>query len=245
MQIYYDPITGLYLSGTIAEAELADGAVTSAKILDGTIVHGDVATANKDGTAATPSLRTLGTGAAQACAGNDARLTGTPRIQLCITAQGIISETFSRNANGAGSILIDGYAYFVAIGLKAGDVVTNISVVVNTVGATVTLSKVGLYSTAGTRLAVSADQGAAWESTGMKTIAMGTPYTVLTDGAYYVAVVCKATTLPYLIRGATQTYSYLKVGTGIYPYGIQTGQTDLPASATIGGGGLGIWAGIS
>ena len=29
---------------------------------------------NKDGTAATPSLRTLGTGAQQVCAGNDARL---------------------------------------------------------------------------------------------------------------------------------------------------------------------------
>jgi hypothetical protein len=76
MQIYYDPTTGLYLSGTIADTELADGAVTSAKILDGTIVHGDVATANKDGTAATPSMRTLGTGAAQACAGNDSRVTG-------------------------------------------------------------------------------------------------------------------------------------------------------------------------
>jgi hypothetical protein len=76
MQIYYDPTTGLYLSGTIAGTELADGAVTSAKILDGTIVHGDVATANKDGTAATPSMRTLGTGATQACAGNDSRVTG-------------------------------------------------------------------------------------------------------------------------------------------------------------------------
>jgi hypothetical protein len=33
-----------------------------------------VVAANKDGTAATPSMRTLGTGAAQACAGNDSRL---------------------------------------------------------------------------------------------------------------------------------------------------------------------------
>lgn len=34
------------------------------------IVHGDVATANKDGTTATPSMRTLGTGAQQAAAGD-------------------------------------------------------------------------------------------------------------------------------------------------------------------------------
>lgn len=39
-------------------------------ILDGTITDADVATANKDGTTGTASLRTLGTGALQAAAGN-------------------------------------------------------------------------------------------------------------------------------------------------------------------------------
>jgi hypothetical protein len=39
-------------------------------IADGTITDTDIAAANKDGTAATPSLRTLGTGAQQAAAGN-------------------------------------------------------------------------------------------------------------------------------------------------------------------------------
>jgi hypothetical protein len=52
-------LTGTYPSPTIAAL-----AVTDAK----------VAVANKDGLAATPSMRTLGTGAQQACAGNDARL---------------------------------------------------------------------------------------------------------------------------------------------------------------------------
>lgn len=51
-------------------ARLADGIVTSAKIADGTITDTDVATANKDGLAAVPSLRTLGTGALQAAAGD-------------------------------------------------------------------------------------------------------------------------------------------------------------------------------
>lgn len=62
------------LAGTFPNPTIATGSVTSAKILDGTIVDGDVATANKDGVAGTPSLRTLGTGAQQAAAGNDARL---------------------------------------------------------------------------------------------------------------------------------------------------------------------------
>ncbi|MGB7569591.1 MAG: DUF2793 domain-containing protein [Chitinivibrionales bacterium] len=52
------------LTGTFPSPTVAALAITDAK----------VAAANKDGTAATASMRTLGTGAAQACAGNDARL---------------------------------------------------------------------------------------------------------------------------------------------------------------------------
>lgn len=52
------------LAGTYPNPTLALLAVTDAK----------VAVANKDGLAGTPSMRTLGAGATQACAGNDARL---------------------------------------------------------------------------------------------------------------------------------------------------------------------------
>lgn len=48
----------------------------ASQIEDATITHADIAAANIDGVAATPSMRTLGTGAQQACAGNDSRLTG-------------------------------------------------------------------------------------------------------------------------------------------------------------------------
>lgn len=52
------------LAGTYPNPTIALLAVTDAK----------VAVANKDGLAGTPSMRTLGAGATQACAGNDARL---------------------------------------------------------------------------------------------------------------------------------------------------------------------------
>jgi hypothetical protein len=45
-----------------------------ANIIGGSINAQDVAVANRNGTATTPSLRTLGTGALQAAAGNDPRL---------------------------------------------------------------------------------------------------------------------------------------------------------------------------
>jgi len=50
------------------------GTYPNPQIAAGVIVDADVAAANKDGTAGTPSLRTLGTGATQAAAGNDSRL---------------------------------------------------------------------------------------------------------------------------------------------------------------------------
>src|SRR5215831_3285122 len=51
------------------------GTYPNPQIATGVIVDTDVAAANKDGVAATPSLRTLGAGAQQACGGTDARLT--------------------------------------------------------------------------------------------------------------------------------------------------------------------------
>ena len=61
----------LALGGT---AVAAKPLITGADIEDGSVTAADIAGANKDGTAGTPSLRTLGTNAQQAAAGNDARL---------------------------------------------------------------------------------------------------------------------------------------------------------------------------
>jgi hypothetical protein len=51
--------------------------ITNAMITAATITDASVASANKDGTAGTPSMRTLGTGATQALAGNDASTTNS------------------------------------------------------------------------------------------------------------------------------------------------------------------------
>jgi hypothetical protein len=60
----------------VTAAKLAAEAVETSKITEGAVTAAKVAAANKDGTTATPSMRTLGTGAQQAAAGNDNRLWG-------------------------------------------------------------------------------------------------------------------------------------------------------------------------
>jgi hypothetical protein len=67
---------------TIAGAKAASGinkniipaSLAGSDLAGGTVTAANVATGNKDGTAGTPSLRTLGNGAQQAAAGNDPRL---------------------------------------------------------------------------------------------------------------------------------------------------------------------------
>ena len=62
------------LTGTFPDPEVADSAIAGAQIEDGTITAADIAATSIDGTAGTPSLRTLGSGSSQAVAGDDPRL---------------------------------------------------------------------------------------------------------------------------------------------------------------------------
>jgi hypothetical protein len=62
------------LMGTYPNPSIAANAVNSGKVSDNSLAAADINSAYKDGAPGTPSLRTLGTGAQQAAAGNDARL---------------------------------------------------------------------------------------------------------------------------------------------------------------------------
>jgi hypothetical protein len=62
------------LTGTYPNPSIAQNAVNSGKVNDGSLIAADINSNNKDGSANVPSLRTLGNGAQQAVAGNDSRL---------------------------------------------------------------------------------------------------------------------------------------------------------------------------
>ena len=67
------PLRGTIMAGFLSKAELealVTGSVQTGDIADGAVTNGKVAADNKDGDAATASLRTLGAGATQAAAGD-------------------------------------------------------------------------------------------------------------------------------------------------------------------------------
>lgn len=165
-----------------------------------------------------------------------------------LAAEGLLAQNFPRQAAAGVAIAIDGTAYFAAVELFAGQSIANVVLGVATAGTVMTLSKAGIYTTAGVRVAISADQGAAWQSAGLKTVPLTAPYVVPVTGTYYLALVAKGTVIPTLACGSLAAVVALAgaVGSGILPYGTQAAQTDLPANATIAAGAaLGVWAGAS
>jgi hypothetical protein len=81
------------LTGTYPNPQIASGIVTDA----------DVAAANKDGAAGTPSLRTLGAGATQAAAGTDPRLSDA-RAPTGTAGGDLTGSTYPNPTLGTGSI---------------------------------------------------------------------------------------------------------------------------------------------
>ena len=99
-------VNALVLAGgaTLADGDYGDvtasGAGTTITIDPLVVTDAKVAAANKDGAAATPSMRTLGTGALQATAGNDARLSDT-RTPIMIADPGTTQRVVGDNGTDA------------------------------------------------------------------------------------------------------------------------------------------------
>lgn len=153
-----------------------------------------------------------------------------------LAARGLLAETASPSANIGGIAVTDGVVHFVGVALFTGMRITGACIFINAAGVALTLSKVGLYDSFGNRLGISADQGTAWQSTGSQTIPFTSAVTISTNGLYYGAFISKGGTPAGPFRTGQSMVAFGAVNSGLLPFGIQTGQTDLPATATISAG---------
>lgn len=145
--------------------------------------------------------------------------------------------------SGFGTILTAGVLYLARMKLPEDTTVTNLIASVTTGGSTLTAGQNfgALYTSAGTQVAITADQSTAWTGSGAKTMALaGGPY-ALTAGTYYAALLANGTTPPTFLRGHGVSTSTLNIGlTASAGRSLTsgTGQTTPPASVTLASASL-------
>lgn len=139
--------------------------------------------------------------------------------------------------------LTSGVLHLAKMKLPEDSSVTSIIACVTTGGTGLTSGQnfAALYTSAGARVAITADQSASWTGAGAKTMALtGGPY-ALTAGTYYAALLSNGSTPPAFLRGHGVSSSTLNIGltaaTGrVITFG--TGQSSPPASVTLGSASL-------
>ncbi|MET9360383.1 hypothetical protein ABZX93_05690 [Streptomyces sp. NPDC006632] len=145
-------------------------------------------------------------------------------------------------SSSSGTSLTAGYVYLVQVILRSAATISKIAAVLGTAGATLTANQclAGLYSSSGTRLAVTGDQATAWTTTGYKAMSLTSAYSAAA-GKYFVALVVNGTTPPTVACGSTyganftpgnanltaSNYRFCRSGTA--------GNTSLATSITLSG----------
>lgn len=171
------------------------------------------------------------------------------RNQLRIIGQGLVTETYPIATVSSNFQTVSQTVYYNLVGLLKGDVITNIHVALTAIGTTTTSVFVALYDSSGNRLAVSNDLTTALDSTlGMKTLALSSPYTITSDGAYYLSVLIingTAGNCPTLQRGNGTSGSNGAVGSGVRAFAGQAGQSTMPTTASFSNATVAYWMGAS
>lgn len=150
---------------------------------------------------------------------------------------GMIAWNFNPNDAGSGNQTVSGTINLHKIFIPVTGTMTNSIVTVTTAGSGLTAGQnfVGLYNSAGTRLALTADQTTNWGTTGAKIAAFTSPPVISTPGFYYVAILSVGTTQPIFAGSAGFSNAYnanLTAATFTHADG-PTAQTSLPASITM------------
>jgi hypothetical protein len=149
-----------------------------------------------------------------------------------LAAFGLIAETYPRELMLNQNVSTSGDYRFCAIGLEAGDAISNVLVFVAGAAAAVTLARAGIYSPSTLALlASSANQsGLAWGAAGWVAVPLSATWTVPATGVYYVGMLFVAGAGPSMAgAGAVNGADVVSPpGNVIRTCGRQVGLADLP-----------------
>lgn len=151
------------------------------------------------------------------------------------SASGLIAETFDRRMLTTTYTPVSQRLLLVPVFLFQGDRINNMWAHVQTGASTVTLIRQAIYSRTGSLLASTANTVAAYNSPGLATMALTSPFDVPSNDVYYLAMLQVATT-PAIMSGVNTPQSTILLP--IAPQGIiltarVDSQSDLPATASL------------
>lgn len=141
----------------------------------------------------------------------------------------LLAWTYDGALGVGGSAVVAGTLNFAKVHLPVPGTVTNVILNVVTVGATLTSGNciAGVYTAAGAKIAVTADQSAAWVSTGNKVMALTGGGQQLAAGDYYVVFWFNGTTSPQMLRTGVTNATNVGLTAPNFRNGIaNTGLTD-------------------
>lgn len=162
--------------------------------------------------------------------------------------------------DSATATLVSGTLQIVRVPMPFPMTITNVVYAVTNAGATLTAAQnfVGIYDSAGTRQALSADQSTLWTSVGLKTTAMTSPWTPATTGSSafcWVVFLSVGTTPPRLaiVNNTAVVGAIAAINAGTTTANTRFGrnaaaQTSLPATITLAtnaNSGVSVWVALS
>lgn len=154
---------------------------------------------------------------------------------------------WASSSSGAGN---SGFIYYMRVRLPVAATITNAELYQTSAGSSLTAGLVGLYTQAGSRVAVTADQASAWASGSQteKVIPFTAPYSAAA-GYYWMALLFTGTTGPSWAKGPPSGTLNAGWHTAPFPALISaSGQTALPASVDLTSLSLAVsafWAALS
>jgi hypothetical protein len=159
---------------------------------------------------------------------------------LTLGATTLTATNYDPAYGAAATALTSGTVFMQRIDVPYSLLVSNIhQTIVTTAGSGLVAAQnfAGLYTAAGTRIGVTADQSVAWTTTGEKNMALVAP-ALITAGTYYVALLSNGTTPPSFLRIAVSASVSDLVNHGLTTSTARwttgpTAQTTLPASITM------------